>query len=132
MARMLLVVLLASPLALHCAQVEEQEQVNANPMRRVITMLEAMTAKIEAEGKEEKKLFDEFMCYCKGGEKELSATIQMAKTKIEDLKSTIESTSAELSQLKQDVGQAKMDRDAAKSAMAEATGIREKEAAEFA
>merc|ERR1719181_778881 len=94
-------------------------------------MLEAMAKKAEAEGKEEEKLFEEFMCYCKGGKSELATAIQAGKDKITELDSSISETTAEHKQLIADVAQAKTDREAAKAAMAKATGIREKEAAEY-
>merc|ERR1719201_3173752 len=94
-------------------------------------MLEEMTKKLEAEGKKEEKLFEEFMCYCKAGKAELTGAISAGNDKIAELESTISETTAEHKQLTQDVPQAKSDREAAKAAIAKATGIREKEAAEY-
>ena len=36
----------------------------ANPMRRIITMLQDMQKELEAEGKKEEELYNKFMCYC--------------------------------------------------------------------
>merc|ERR1719440_1847136 len=97
-------------------------------MRKVVTLLENMQKKIEAEGKEAEKLFEEFMCYCKGGKAELAGAITAGKDKIIELDSSVSETTAEHKQLIADVAQAKTDREAAK---AKATGIREKEAATY-
>jgi len=43
----------------------------ANPIRRVVNLLQDMQKKVEAEGKKEKELFEKFMCYCKNGATEL-------------------------------------------------------------
>jgi hypothetical protein len=102
-ARLLIVALLASPLALNALKVEERMSSRENPMRKVVTMLEMMTKKIEAEGKKEEKLFEEFMCYCKGGKAELAGAIQAGKDKIVELDSSITETSAEHKQLIADV-----------------------------
>jgi len=43
-------------------------EVTANPIRKVVGMLQAMQTKITAEGAKEQELFDKFMCYCKNGD----------------------------------------------------------------
>ena len=48
-----------------------------NPIRRVVTMLQSMQKKVEAEGEKEKTLFDKFMCYCKNGKGALVTWILM-------------------------------------------------------
>ena len=37
----------------------------ANPIRKVVTMLQNMQTKVTEEGKKEQDLFEKFMCYCK-------------------------------------------------------------------
>jgi len=105
---------------------------SANPIRKVVTMLQNMQAKVAAEGEKEAKLFDNFMCYCKNNGGDLTKSIADAEAKIGALPSQIEEAEANLKQLKADVKQAQDDRSSAKSAMAEATAIRAKEAASFA
>merc|ERR1719261_914627 len=85
-------------------------------------MLQNLQKKVEAEGEKEKELFDKFMCFCKNA----------AGDQIPELGSNIEEAEASLVQTKEELKQAQADRAAAKSAMAEATAIREKEAAAFA
>ena len=91
-----------------------------------------MQAKVQAEGEKEKELYEKFMCYCKTGGSDLSASIAAAEGKTGQLPSAIEEAEASLSQLKEDVKQAQVDRSSAKAAMAEATALREKEAAAYA
>merc|ERR1719310_1845498 len=105
---------------------------NANPIRRVVTMLQSMQKKVAEEGEKEEKLFDKFMCYCKNGKGTLSASIASAKNTNEQLKSSIEETDATLKQMKADLKKAQTDRAEAKAAVAKATKLREKEAAAFA
>jgi len=107
-------------------------RVTVNPIRRVVTMLQEMQKKIIGEGETEAKLFDEYMCYCKTGGSTLQASIDEATTKIPQLESSIEGFGAENVQLVQDIDQAKKDRAESEATMAEATGIREKEAAAYA
>merc|ERR1719421_797130 len=87
-----------------------------------------MQKKVEAEGEKEKELFDKFMCYCKNSGGDLAKGIADSEDKVSELPSAIEEAEASLKHLKK----AQTDRAAAKAAIAEATAIREKEAATFA
>merc|ERR1719491_1758643 len=104
----------------------------ANPIRKVVTMLQSMQKKVTAEGATEKELFEKFMCYCKHGDEALSKSISDAETKVPAVTSDIEQAEAQVKQLKEDLKSHQTDRAAAKAAMAEATTIREKDASAFA
>jgi len=110
----------------------EHATLAVNPIRKVVTMLQQMTNKIETQGEVEQELFDKFMCYCKTGVADLEKAIADAEEKIPQLESEIKATSEEALQLKADIPAHKTDRAAAKEAIAEATAIREKEATAFA
>lgn len=107
-------------------------RLSVNPIRRVVTMLQMMQNKIEAEGKKEEELFDKFMCYCTNGRAQLEKSVDDAETKIPKLAADIKAIGSEVVQLTADIAAAKSDRADAKKAVAEATGLREKEAAAFA
>lgn len=104
----------------------------ANPIRKVVTMLQNMQKKVEEEGEAEKKLYEKFMCYCKNGGKDLGKSIESAEDKVSTLPSEIEAAEEKLKQLKDDIKQHQTDRAAGKRAMKKATAVRDKEAAEFA
>jgi len=110
----------------------EANEAQANPIRKVVNMLQAMQKKVAAEGKKEKELYDKFMCYCKNAGSTLGLSIQEAETKAPQVSSDIAEAEAQLAQLKEDLKKHQSDRAAAKAAMAEATALREKEAADFA
>jgi peptidoglycan hydrolase CwlO-like protein len=107
-------------------------EVNVNPIRRVVTMLQMMTNKVTAEGEKEKELFDKFMCYCQTGATALKNSIDAADTKIPQVESALKEAAASKTQLEADVKQAQADRAEAKAAIAKATALREKEAAIYA
>jgi len=119
-------------LAVSVQAVEESSQVNVNPIRRVVTMLQAMQKKVSAEGVKEQELFDKFMCYCKNGKGALEASVAAAVSKNEALIASIKETESQLTQAKADLKSAQTSRAEAKAAVAKATGLREKEAAAFA
>jgi len=108
------------------------EQGGLNPIRKVVTMLQAMQKKVAEEGAAEGELYEKFMCYCKTNGAGLSGSISAAEEKIPAVSSNIEESEAKLVGSKADLKQAQVDRTSAKTAMAEATAMREKEAATFA
>jgi len=111
---------------------EAESAAGANPIRKVVSMLQSMQKKITAEGEKEKELFDKFNCYCQNGDAVLAKSISEAETKVPQVSSDIEEGEGQVVQLKSDLKSHQTDRAAAKAAMAEATAIRTKEAAEFA
>merc|ERR1719437_67190 len=98
-----------------------------NPVRKVVQMLQAMTKKVTAEGEAEAELFAKFMCYCKTGTSDLTKSIDAAETKIPQIAADLKAAEADLAETKEGLKSDQVDRSAAKEAMAEATGIRNKE-----
>merc|ERR1719305_292989 len=117
---------------LACAPVAQSELTAANPIRKVVTMLQNMVKKVEAEGEKETELFEKYMCYCKNGASDLAKSIDDAGVKIPQLEADITEGEAKKKQLDEDIKQHQADRSAAKDAMASATALREKEAAAYA
>jgi predicted nucleic acid-binding Zn-ribbon protein len=107
------------------------ESHNANPIRKVVTLLQNMEKKVSSEGEKERELFDKYMCYCKNGASALEKSIADAGNKIPELESAITEAEAKLVQLKEDVKTAQTERAAAKEAMATATAVRGKEKAAY-
>jgi len=129
MARVVLALGLA---AANAVELREASQAAANPIRKVVTMLQNIQKKVAAEGEKEEEMFEKYMCYCKTGAGDLEKSIAAADTKIAEVSSAVEEAAAKKQQLDADLVAHKADREAAKGAMAEATSLREKEAAEFA
>merc|ERR1719299_62125 len=76
-------------------------------------------------------MFDKFMCYCDGNTEGMSKAVEEAGQKITELKSKLEAEKAEKATLDQELVQHKLDREAAKADLEQATSIREKEHADF-
>jgi len=111
---------------------ETSVSVTANPIRRVVTMIQNLKKKVEAEGERDEELHGKFLCYCKNGGSDLETAIATAESKISNLKSALEEAAGEKKQLTADLAMHKADRAAAKDAIAKATGIRASEAKAFA
>merc|ERR1719428_2211002 len=104
----------------------------ANPIRKIVTLLQNMQKEIEGEGAKEQELFDKFMCFCSGNNGDLTKKAADAKAAIEELSAKLKSEEAEKVQLAQDLVAHKADREAAKSDIEEATVLRAKEADAYA
>jgi len=111
---------------------QDATQIHANPIRKVVTMLQNMQKKVTAEGEKEQELFDKYMCYCKNSDSTLGKAIADAEAKIPEVGSSIEEGEAKKVQLEDELKSAQTGRSEAKDAIAKATAIREKEAAAFA
>jgi len=107
-------------------------QSNANPIRKVVTLLQDMQKQITDEGKKEAELFEKFQCYCKTGNGDLDASIEAADAKIESLTASLKGSGEKKEQTQADLKEHTASRDDAKDALATATALRKKEAGIFA
>jgi predicted nucleic acid-binding Zn-ribbon protein/Tfp pilus assembly protein PilV len=128
MALRVCVILAACLLSAQAAQFQQQ----ANPVRKVVQLLQSMQEKVKAEGEKEEDLYKKFMCYCKTGVGELEARVAAAGTKGPQLEADIKESEEKLAQTKTALKDAQKERTDAKAAIASATAIREKEAKAFA
>jgi len=104
----------------------------ANPIRKVVTLMQNMQKEIETEGAKEKELFDKFMCYCHGSSDELTAAVEKTSAEIDEFGAKLKSEEAEKAQTGIDLVQHKKDRETATGDLEEATVLRNKENAAFA
>merc|ERR1719243_110555 len=104
----------------------------ANPIRKVVTLMQNMQKEIEETGHKEKELFDKFMCYCANNNGALAKSIEDGKARIDELSAKLKEAGASKVQNQQDLAQHKKDRDGAAADLSEATALRDKESAEFA
>jgi len=119
-------------LAAFCASgLRTVDKDTANPIRKVVTLLQQMAKKIEKEADEEKELYDKFMCYCKNGAADLTAAISDSQAQVPAVQSDIEESQSNSAKLKQDLKRHQVDRSAAEAAISEATALREKEHAAY-
>jgi chromosome segregation ATPase len=115
-------------LATSAESVGVRSHARGNPIRKVVTMLQKIEAKVKAEGETAAELHEKAMCECKTGIADYTASISDGEAKVESLAAELESATGALSQLKTDLATHKSDREAAKDALAEAQAMREKEA----
>merc|ERR1719161_2773728 len=80
-------------------EVAAEVTTEANPMRKIINMLQSMQAELEKESEAEKELFEKAFCACESGEKGLQKEIEDATAEIATQQSKVESDSAQKEQL---------------------------------
>jgi predicted nucleic acid-binding Zn-ribbon protein len=102
-------------------------ETGANPIRKVVTLMQDMQKEIIAEGEKEEELYKKFECYCSGNKDELVAAVDSSEEEIERLTAKLKSEKAEKKQLEGELLQAKKDRADAKQDLAKATKLRAKE-----
>jgi len=110
----------------------EGSRMRANPIRRVITMLQMMMKKSEDQATSEEQLFDKFMCSCKKTQEALMGSIKTGTEKVPQLEASVEELNARIATASSDFKQAKKDREDAEKSIQEATTMRTGEAKEYA
>jgi chromosome segregation ATPase len=111
---------------------EEFSQAGANPIRKVVTLLQNMAKETEAEGDRAQDLFDKFNCYCTSTEASLKKSIEEAKAHVSELSSGIEEISGSNAQLEQELKDIAKDISAATKSINEASAQRKTEGNEYA
>jgi len=110
------------------ASVEVQE----NPIRRIVNLLQKMQSEVQAEQARDDDLNEKFACYCKTNDGALSESTAELREKIPQIEASIKEAEGAKEQLEQELAQHKEDRENAKASIAAATSQREKEAAAYA
>merc|ERR1719487_1790664 len=103
----------------------------SSPVGKVVTTMQAMQTQLSKEQKEDTEAYEKMSCWCETNEKEKNAAVAAAKKSIDDLTAAIETGTAKSAELKSTL--VKLDKSVKKNteALKSATGLREKEAAEF-
>jgi len=127
----LLTLVLAVPGAQATLQ-HESVTVAINPIRKVVSLLQAMQKKVGEEGEKETAMYKKYMCYCSNSGGALSDGISANEGKTTTLSSDIKQAEEQKVATEEALAKAQTDRADAKTSMKEATAIREKDAAAFA
>eukprot|EP00928_Gymnodinium_smaydae_P009846 TRINITY_DN13682_c1_g1_i2.p1 TRINITY_DN13682_c1_g1~~TRINITY_DN13682_c1_g1_i2.p1 ORF type:complete len:804 (-),score=265.21 TRINITY_DN13682_c1_g1_i2:85-2436(-) len=107
------------------------ESKGKSPVKRVVSLLTKMKSELEAEAGKESEMYDKMVCWCKTNKKEKTAAVAKAETTIKELESEIEGRSARFGELSTNIEAMKKQIAEDTTALRQATGIREQEAAEF-
>merc|ERR1719498_1459868 len=106
-------------------------EATANPLGKVIELMDSLTAKITAEGEEEAKAFKEYFEWCDDAAANLHNEIKNGKKKKEDLDASISKATADIEANTAKIEELSAAISADDKELKEATAVREKEVATF-
>jgi uncharacterized coiled-coil DUF342 family protein len=106
-------------------------EAKANPIRRVVTLLQEMQKEITAEVEKEKDMFEKFQCYCKKNSGSLDSKTKEAAALIKKTKAEVEGLTGQKKQLTEELKQHKADRKKAEADLKAASKKRAEEKAKF-
>jgi len=109
------------------ASASQDALAGANPIRKVVTLMETMQSKIEAESKKEDELFAKFECYCKKTKEKLEDAIAKAEMSSNVGPEEIKAKEAKLKMLQQEVVDLKGEKSSDEESLASAKAARDKE-----
>merc|ERR1719281_2185601 len=104
---------------------------SANPIRKVVKLMQEMQKEIEVQKASEKALFEKFMCICTEYPPELRESIESGTKSVDLLTSKIEEESANKEKLEQELIGHKQEKGSAEKDLSQATMLREKESADY-
>eukprot|EP00933_Yihiella_yeosuensis_P078475 TRINITY_DN899_c0_g1_i3.p1 TRINITY_DN899_c0_g1~~TRINITY_DN899_c0_g1_i3.p1 ORF type:complete len:700 (-),score=269.42 TRINITY_DN899_c0_g1_i3:158-2257(-) len=113
---------LASGIAL-----EQQTAVAANPIRKVVTMMQKMGKKLEEEAEAEEQLYEKFECYCKKTQASIEKSIERAQSTTPVSPEDIQKKKNKIKALKDEVKKLKADKLADEESLAASKVNREHE-----
>merc|ERR1719498_174047 len=106
-------------------------EATANPLGKVIELMDSLTAKITAEGEEEAKAFKEYFAWCDDAAANLHNEIKTGTKKQEDLEAAISRAAADIEANTAKIEDLSASISADEKELKEATAVREKEVATF-
>jgi len=109
----------------------EATEATANPIRRVVNLLQGLSKKIKEEGEKEEKLHETFMCYCKKTKVEIAKKVSESSEKLPQLRSDLEEAQSQRRTLKMNLKTAREDQAAAADALKSAEPQRAAEHKEY-
>merc|ERR1719353_2020249 len=102
-----------------------------NPIRKVVTLMQNLREEVEEEGRKDKELFDKFTCYCTDNMDKLEKSVEAARADIGEYEATIKELTGSNAALELEIKDVKEDLEENQKAIADATGVRTKEKAEY-
>jgi len=102
-----------------------------SPIAKVIQMVSDLQAKVIGEGEVSQKEYDEFSEWCEEQSKNLQFEIKTGKATVEELTATIQSETAKIAELTTEIEELAADISKDEADLKAATGIRNKENADF-
>jgi chromosome segregation ATPase len=103
----------------------------ANPIRKIVTMLQQMQVEIEAEAEESKKMYEKFMCFCDSNIGQTTKEIDDGTELVGQLESEIKGLTGANAQIDSELTELESEMKENQKSVEEQAGVRKEEAAKF-
>lgn len=103
----------------------------ANPIRKVVNLLQGLRQEVEVEGANDKKAFDKAMCFCTTNDAKSTTEIEDSNARISSLEATIKELEGSNSQLTSEVADLEAEIAEDQKSVDEATKVRQDEASQY-
>jgi len=113
------------------ASMEADMTKESSPVSKVIVLLQDMLKQLEKEAEEDEEVYEALSCWCETNDKAKTKSIAAAETHIKDLTTKIEQLTANSARLNAEIESLDKEVNENKAALADATGMREKQLKEF-
>jgi len=113
------------------ASMEADMSKESSPVSKVIVLLQDMLKQLEKEAEEDEEVYEALSCWCETNDKAKTKSIAAAETHIKDLTTKIEQLTANSARLNAEIESLDKEVNENKAALADATGMREKQLKEF-
>jgi chromosome segregation ATPase len=103
----------------------------ANPIRKVVNLLQKIEKKVRAEGDKKQALYDTSMCNCKSTIGSLTAALAESEALLPQTQADLNQANAQREQISADLEKTRSDRAEAQKTIREASALRERDAQAF-
>jgi len=107
------------------------EASRANPIRKVVNLLQGLRKEVESEGEADKKAFDKAMCFCTTNDAKSAQEIDDSTARISSLTATIKELEGSNAQLKSEIKDLSEEIAEDQKSVDEATKVRSEEAGQY-
>jgi len=104
---------------------------STSPVEKIVTLLNEMQSKVEADGAKEEQMYNKFACWCENSAKRKAAAIESAQSEMRKLGQEILSLKGKVAVLTSEMEQLAEDMKENEKAQGKATAVRTKENKEF-
>jgi len=123
---------LASPAQAAGTSASMQMQTGANPIRKVVNLLQGLRKEAEKEGALARKAFDKALCFCTTNDAKTTTEIEDATARVSALTATIKELEGSNAQLKSEIADLESEIGEDQKSVDEATKVRKDEAGQYA
>ena len=127
----LLLFVAAEATALRASFDNDASNAKNRPVTKVVNLIKDMQAQLQKEAEEDEEVYEKLACWCETNDKEKTASIEEAESRITALTSAIEEGTATSSKLNTEIKNLEKEIAKNQEALDKATAMRKKELAEF-